>query len=178
MPLSFVVTKVLIFCIEFLKLSHLTHDLSQAKKKITVTSWATDKMKTIFTQNENFDHFEWNICMSFCAFAQLVIPFIFFSAWDLSSVNEATPKIQYKKWGPYPTHWMGNNSKATHICCTNFPKSVVWSIIPNPFWIRWNPTRFSIYVSVIAVDALIPSLPLLYIICHINDYVTALCHVI
>ena len=27
-------TKVLIFCVEFLELSHLTHDLSQAEKKI------------------------------------------------------------------------------------------------------------------------------------------------
>ena len=41
------------------KLSHLTHDLSQAEKKITVvTSWATDKMTTIFAQNDNVDHFE------------------------------------------------------------------------------------------------------------------------
>ena len=54
---------VLIFCVEFLELSHLTHGLSQAEKKVTVvTSWATDKMTTIFTQNDNFAHFEWNIC--------------------------------------------------------------------------------------------------------------------
>ena len=42
---------VLIFCVEFW-LSHLTHDLSQAEKKIT------DKMTTIYTQNDNFNHFE------------------------------------------------------------------------------------------------------------------------
>ena len=55
--------KVLIFCVEFQELSYSTRDLSQAGKKIiVVTSWATDKMTTIFTQNDNFDHFEWNRC--------------------------------------------------------------------------------------------------------------------
>ena len=40
-------------------MSHLKRDLSQAEKKVTVvTSWATDKMTTILTQNDNFDHFE------------------------------------------------------------------------------------------------------------------------
>ena len=48
---------VLIFCVEFQELSHLTRDLSQAEKKLTaVTSWATDKMTTIFTQFDNFYH--------------------------------------------------------------------------------------------------------------------------
>ena len=32
----FLNTKVLIFCVEFRELSHLTRDLSQAEKKITV----------------------------------------------------------------------------------------------------------------------------------------------
>ena len=51
--------EVLIFCVELRKLSHLTRDLSPAEKKITVVaSRATDKMTTIFTQNDNFDHFE------------------------------------------------------------------------------------------------------------------------
>ena len=69
--------KVLTFCVEFRELSHL----SQAEKKITVvTRWATDKMTTIFTQNDNFDHFEWYRC-------QLVITFIFFSVWDKSRVK-------------------------------------------------------------------------------------------
>ena len=46
-----------------LLLSHLTCDLSQAEKKITVVaSWATDKMITIFTHYDNFDHLERNIC--------------------------------------------------------------------------------------------------------------------
>ena len=44
--------KVLIFYVEFRELSYLTCDLSQAEKKITVSS---DKMTTIFTQNDNFD---------------------------------------------------------------------------------------------------------------------------
>jgi hypothetical protein len=30
--------RVLIFCVEFWELSHLTHDLSQAEKKITVVT--------------------------------------------------------------------------------------------------------------------------------------------
>ena len=51
--------KVLIFCVEFWELSHLTHDLSQAENEITgVTNCASDKMTTIFTQNDNFGHFE------------------------------------------------------------------------------------------------------------------------
>ena len=55
--------EVLIFCAELRELSHLTLDLSQAEKEITVvTSWATDKMTTIFIQNYNLDHFEWNRC--------------------------------------------------------------------------------------------------------------------
>ena len=76
-------TEVLIFWVDFWELSHLTRDLSQTEKKITVvTSWATDKMTTIFSQNDNFNHFEWN---RFCAFARLVITYISFSAWDKSS---------------------------------------------------------------------------------------------
>ena len=47
-------TVVIIFCVEFRELSHLTRDFFQTKKEITVvTSWATDKMTTIFTQNDN-----------------------------------------------------------------------------------------------------------------------------
>ena len=87
---------VLIFCVEFRELSHLTRDFSQAEKKITVvTSWATDKMTTIFTQNDNFDHFEWNRCHFVCAFAQLVTTFIFFSDWDKSRVKRPTAKKQH-----------------------------------------------------------------------------------
>ena len=57
------VVQVLYFCVGFWELSHLTRDLSQAEKKITVvTRQATDKMTIIFTQNNNFDHFEWNRC--------------------------------------------------------------------------------------------------------------------
>ena len=45
------------------ELSNWTRDLYQAEKKITVvTSWATDQMTTIFTQNDNLDHFELNRC--------------------------------------------------------------------------------------------------------------------
>ena len=56
-------TWVLIFCLEFRELSHLTRDLSQAEMKITVVkSWTTDKMTTVFSQKDNFNHFEWNRC--------------------------------------------------------------------------------------------------------------------
>ena len=56
-----ILSKVLIFCADFQELPHLTLDLSQAEKKITVvTSWAIDKMPIIFAQNDNFDNFEWN----------------------------------------------------------------------------------------------------------------------
>ena len=55
------VVQVIYFCVGFWELSYLTLDLSQAEKKITVVaSWATNKMTAIFTQNDNFDHFEWN----------------------------------------------------------------------------------------------------------------------
>ena len=51
--------QVLIFCVEFWELFHITRDSSQAEKKITViTSLTTDKLTTIFTQNDNFDNFE------------------------------------------------------------------------------------------------------------------------
>ena len=80
-------SQVLIFCVEFLELSYLTRDLSQAEKKITVfTSWATDKMTTIFTQNYNFDHFEWNRC-HFVHLLSLLTTFLLFSAWDRSRVK-------------------------------------------------------------------------------------------
>ena len=53
------VVKVLFFCVDIWELFYLTRDLSQAQKKITAgTSRATDKMTTIFTQNDNFDDFE------------------------------------------------------------------------------------------------------------------------
>ena len=45
-------SKVLILCVEFWELSHLTRDLCHAENKITVfTSGAS-------AQNDNFDHFE------------------------------------------------------------------------------------------------------------------------
>ena len=48
-----------VLCVGFWVLTHLTRDLSQAGKKITIiTCWATDKMRTIFTQNDTFDDFE------------------------------------------------------------------------------------------------------------------------
>ena len=44
---------------KFLHLAVGVCDLSQTEKKITVvTSQETDKTTTIFTQNDNFDHFE------------------------------------------------------------------------------------------------------------------------
>ena len=51
------VTLVLYVCVGFWKLSHLTRDLAK-KKIIVVTCCATDKMTTIFSQNDNFNHFE------------------------------------------------------------------------------------------------------------------------
>ena len=35
---KFCISKVLIFCVEFWEMSHLTHDLSHAEKKITVVT--------------------------------------------------------------------------------------------------------------------------------------------
>ena len=46
------------FCVEFWKLSHLTHGLSQAEKKINVAiSWANTQNDIYFTQNDQSCHF-------------------------------------------------------------------------------------------------------------------------
>ena len=58
-PQQLELTQVLILSVEFWELSHLTLDLSEAEKKITEQM---TKMATIFTQNDNFDHFECNGC--------------------------------------------------------------------------------------------------------------------
>ena len=51
---------VLIFCVEFRELYHLTHDLFQAEKKINVvTSWENAQNDIYFTQNGWSCHFEW-----------------------------------------------------------------------------------------------------------------------
>jgi hypothetical protein len=47
---------VLIFCVEIQKLSHLTRDLCQAEKKITVVQ--AQQVENYFTQNDDFDHFD------------------------------------------------------------------------------------------------------------------------
>ena len=45
---------------KFLHLVVGSRDLSHDEKKNSiVTSWATHKMTTVFTQNDNFEHFEW-----------------------------------------------------------------------------------------------------------------------
>ena len=51
------ITGVLIFCVEFRELSHLTRDLSQAEKKINVTSGANAQNDIYFTQNGQSCHF-------------------------------------------------------------------------------------------------------------------------
>ena len=91
--------QVLIFCVEFRELSHLTRDLCQAEKKITVViSWATDKITTIFTQNDNFDHFERNRC-DFVPLLSLY-QHLFPSKLEISHVlNGTTPEIQHRKCG-------------------------------------------------------------------------------
>ena len=59
--------------------------ISSWEKITVVTSWATDKM-TVFYSKWQLRPF-WVKYMSFCAFAQLVTTFIFFSAWDKSHVK-------------------------------------------------------------------------------------------
>ena len=82
------------------KLSHLTHDLSQAQKQIDdVTSWAN-------AQNEKLFHSKW-LKLSFwvkivviLSVAHLVTTIVFLSAWDESRVKQDIPEIQHRKWGP------------------------------------------------------------------------------
>ena len=88
------------FCVGLWELSHLTPDLSQAEMKITVvTSWAIDKMTIIFTQNHNFDHFEWNRCH----FVHLLSLYqhLFSSQLEISHMlNGTTPENQHRNRGP------------------------------------------------------------------------------
>ena len=50
-----------LMCVSFWLLNPFNMWLISSWEKITVvTSWATDKMACIFTQNYNFDNFEWN----------------------------------------------------------------------------------------------------------------------
>ena len=54
-----VLTKVLIFCVELRELSHLTHDLSQAEKKMNVVASSANAQNDIyFIQNGQSCHFE------------------------------------------------------------------------------------------------------------------------
>ena len=48
--------------------------------------------------------------------AQLVTTVIFFSAWDESVINETTPKIQPRKWGPKYLYTHGMEYKLNIIC--------------------------------------------------------------
>ena len=76
---------VLLLCVEFRELSHLTSDLSQAEKKINVvTSWVNAQNDSYFTQNGRSCHFEWKYVVVILWVAQLVTTLIFFSAWDKS----------------------------------------------------------------------------------------------
>ena len=80
-------SEVLIFCVEFQELSHLTRDLSQAEKKIKCcyklskcTKWHLFYSKLL----------KLSFCMKIVVIvsvAQLVTPVIFFSAWDKSRVK-------------------------------------------------------------------------------------------
>ena len=74
---------VLIFCVEFWKLTHLTRDFSQAEKKITVvTSWATDKIHSKWLKLTF-----WVKIVVIFSVAHLVTTFISFSAGDKSRVK-------------------------------------------------------------------------------------------
>ena len=64
----------------FQELSYLMLDLSQAgKKKLLLQAEATDRMTTIFNQNDNFNHF--------VHLLSFLPTFIFFSACDNSHVK-------------------------------------------------------------------------------------------
>ena len=77
-------TMVLIFCVEFRELSHLTRDLPQAERKINaVTRWANAQNDIYFTQNGQSCHLSENSQ----SVVQLVTTVISFSAWDKSRVK-------------------------------------------------------------------------------------------
>ena len=93
------ITKVLIFCVEFRELSHLTCDLSQAEKKINVvTSWANALNDICFTQNDNCNHFEWSCCHFVSCSACNHSCFLLSMSLVL---NGTTHKNQHINKGPY-----------------------------------------------------------------------------
>ena len=139
--------KNLIFCVEFRELAHLTCDLSQAEKKITVvSSW----------QNDNYFYSKWKQFwgknMSFCAFAQLVTIFIFFSEWDKSRV----------KWDNYQnsTQKIGSIVQMAKMPGVKHGKSKSWNISDNSnmqwlcFWYYINFWRNILFLLLQIYSAL------------------------
>ena len=77
------ITQVLIFCVEFWELSHLTCD---EKKMNVVKSWTNAQNDIYFTQ------------VVILSVAQLVAT-VFFSQLEISHVvSRTTPKTQHRKW--------------------------------------------------------------------------------
>ena len=107
---------VLIFCVEFWALSHLTCDLFQAEKKMNVHSYKLSNW-----QNDYF-HSKWQLWqfwvkqMLFCAFDKLATPFIFFSAWSKSHVKWDNSKNLTQKMRT----WLDQGFRCNKRCKCNF----------------------------------------------------------
>jgi hypothetical protein len=89
---DFLQTEVLIFCVEFRELSHLTRDLSQAEmlseaEQMLKMTFISHKMVKVAILSGNS-----------CHFCHLNCNNIFFSQLEISHVlNGTTPKIQHRK---------------------------------------------------------------------------------
>ena len=101
----------------FFELSHVKF----LKKTTVFTRRATEKMTTIFTQNDNFDHFEWIRC-HFVHFLRLHQHLY---AWDNSQKN------QQRNRGPKAAK-MGAKShplSTIHICLYVHKDKILWGLI-------------------------------------------------
>ena len=70
-------------------------------------------MTIMFSQNDNFDHFEWKRCyfLHLLSLQQNV----FSSQLEISHVlNGTTPKIQYREWGPESVIFVEKSDLSQH----------------------------------------------------------------
>ena len=85
-----------LFCFEFWELPHLICGLSKMRSKYLSLQAAKLTKWQLFHSKGHHRPF-WVKYMSFCAFAQLVTIFIFFSAWDRSRVKWDNPRKSTQK---------------------------------------------------------------------------------
>ena len=92
-------SEVLIFCVEFQELSHLTRDLSQAEKKIDVITYKLSKCtKWHLFYSKWMKLSFWVKIVAILSVAQLKTTVIFFSAWNKSHVKWDNSRNEDHNW--------------------------------------------------------------------------------